>query len=325
MSSIPQAGRGAFATRHIGKGNVVATAPLVQLNQHQMEILELRDPEKPDSEILPTGTQLLRNYCFGHKNSSILLYPYSPVVNYINHDHENFNAELQWSTLSHHRSDWLNRSVDELMRIPHTGLIMEFVATRDILPGEEILVDYGDRWEQAWKMHVKSWKPDPSHQDYSPAWELNDYTIPVRTKDEQISDPYPDHVSMRCYVGPLDQDQPGTLVDGKLEYKWTFAKDLYYTTLQVFPCKILERTGEYIDTADSIRPVVERYKARIWRHKQLPWIVTDVPRRAIEFFDNEYTSDLHLRNAFRHEMDLPDDMLPPAWNDTESLNEVAFT
>jgi hypothetical protein len=313
VSKIPQAGRGAFATRGIKKGDIVAPAPLVQLNRHQMEMFEDSDPENDESEISPMGSQLLRNYCFGHANSSILLFPYSPVVNYINHDHHNFNAELQWSTLAHHRSDWLNRSVDELMRMPHTGLIMEFVANRDISPGEEILIDYGTRWEQAWNDYVKSWKPDASYKDYSPAWKLNDYTVPVRTKDEQLSNPYPKHVTMACYVGPLDGDQPGTLVNGHLEYKWTFVKDLYDTTINAFPCEILERTGENVDTADSILPVAERYRVRVWRLEQFPWTVTHVPRRAIEFFDDKYMSDLHLRNAFRHEMDLPDHMLPLAW------------
>jgi hypothetical protein len=312
-SKIPQAGHGAFATRQIQKGGIIATVPLVQLNRHQMEMLKDSDPKNDESEILPMGSQLLQNYCFGHQNSSLLLYPYSPVVNYINHDHHNFNAEVQWSTLAHHRSDWLNRSVDELMRMPHTGLIMEFVATRVILPGEEILIDYGNRWEQAWNDHVRSWKPDALYSDYSPAWKLNDYTMPVRTKDEQLSNPYPRNVIMLCYVGALDADQPGELGNGQLVYKWTFDKDLYHTTINAFPCEILERAGEYIDTANSIRPDAERYKVRAWRLEELPWTVTHVPRRAIEFFDAKDKSELHLRNAFRHEMDLPDDMLPLAW------------
>jgi hypothetical protein len=313
VSKIPQAGRGAFATRGIKKGLIIATAPLVQLNRHQMEMLKDTDRENDEAEIIPIGSQLLRNYCFGHQNSSLLLYPYSPAVNYINHDHHNYNAELQWSTLAHHRSDWLNQSVDELMRMPHTGLIIEFVATRNILPGEEILINYGNRWEEAWNDYVKSWKPDDLYRDYSPAWKLNDYTMPVRTNKEQGSNPYPRHVRMACYVGPLDADQPGKLVNGKLEYEWTFVKTLYYTTNNAFPCEILKRTGEYVDTADSIRPVAERYTVRVWRVEGFAWTVTHVPRRAIEFFDAKEMSDLHLRNAFRHEMDLPDHMLPLAW------------
>jgi hypothetical protein len=31
--------------------------------------------------------------------------------------------------------------------------MMEFVALRDILPGEEIVIDFGREWEDAWKIH----------------------------------------------------------------------------------------------------------------------------------------------------------------------------
>jgi len=44
-------------------------------------------------------------------------------------------------------------------------------------------------------------------------------------------------------------------------------------------------------------------------------VIRQVPRRAIEFFDDEYTSDLTLTRAFRHEIGLPDHLLPPAWAD----------
>jgi hypothetical protein len=280
-----------------------------------MEMMDAHDLDNPKSKIWRVGSQLLKNYCFGHQNSSILLYPYSPVVNYINHDRENYNAELRWSELPNHQSDWLNRTVDELVVLDHAGLIMEFVATRDISPGEEILIDYGERWQQAWDEHVKSWKPDPSYKRYTPAWEFNDYTLPVRTQSEQAIRPYPENVWSGCYLGPVDEEQAGSIVDGSLEYKWTYHSTMYHTTLDVTECQILERHKDYIATADSIRPVDETYKVKVRRHPQLAWIITDVPRRAIEFFDIQYTSDLKLPNAFRHEMDLPDHMFPAAWND----------
>ena len=43
--------------------------------------------------------------------------------------------------------------------------------------------------------------------------------------------------------------------------------------------------------------------------------VINVPRKAIMFFDEQYMSDNFLRRAFRHEMHLPDDMVPNAWRD----------
>ena len=320
VSSIPQAGRGAFATRHISKGDIVAPAPLVQLNHNQMEMMDAHDLDNPKSKIWRVRSQLLKNYCFGHQNSSILLYPYSPVVNYINHDRENYNAELRWSELPNHQSAWLNQSVDELIELDHAGLIMEFIAIRDISRGEEILIDYGERWQNAWDEHVKSWKPDPSYKRYTPAWELNDYTLPVRTHAEQAIRPYPENVWIGCYLGPVDEEQSGSIVDGSLEYKWTYRPNMYHTTLDVTECQILERYKDYIETADSIRPVDERYKVQVWKHRQMAWVISDVPRRAIEFFDKQYTSELKLSNAFRHEMDLPNHMVPDAWTDREMVD-----
>lgn len=201
------------------------------------------------------------------------------------------------------------------MDLKYTGLIMEFVATRDISPGEEILIDYGARWQKAWDEHVKTWKPEPSHEHYSPAWELNDYTMSVRTQAEQQSDPYPKNIWIGCYVVAVDEEQSGEVVNGKLQYKWTYDPLMYHTNLDVDHCEILERYKEDKETADAIRPVGELYKVRLHRHRQMPWTITDVPRRAIQFFDMPYTSDLALENAFRHEMDLPSHMFPEAWKD----------
>lgn len=322
VSSIPQAGRGAFATRRIKKGDVIAPAPLVQLHHDQMPIMDSDDEKNPKSKIYFTGNQLLMNYCFGHENSSLLLYPYSPIVNYINHDAEKYNAELRWSELPNHQSDWLNRSVDELVDLGHSGLIMEFVATRDIKPREEILIDYGNRWQQAWDKHVKNWEPFHEYKRYTPAWEFNDYTLPVRTQEEQKVRPYPDHVFIGCYIASvIDEEQAGAIVDGQLQYKWTYEPSLYHTTLDVTECQIEERYKEYVETADSIRPVGELYRVRVWRHHQMSWVVADVPRRAIQFFDNQYESELFLHNRFRHQMDLPDHMFPEAWKDMEVKKE----
>ena len=326
VSSIPQAGYGAFATRSIKKGNVITTTPLVQLHRDQMAKMESNDVNNPKSEILFNNDQLLLNYCFGHDNSDFLLYPYSPVVNYINHDQEKYNAELRWSDLSYHQSDWLERPVHELVDLDHTGLIMEFVATRDIRPGEEILINYGTRWQQAWDKYVETWEPNPYYKRYTPAWEFNDYTLPVRTIEEQKVRPYPDEVFIGCYVSSSVEQQPGAIVDGKLQYQWVYEPSLYHTTLDMTKCEIVERYKEYVETADSIRPVGELYKVRVWRHHQMTWTVVDVPRRAIEFFDHKYFSDLHLRDAFRHEMDLPDHMFPEMWMhtivDTEEVDAI---
>jgi hypothetical protein len=315
-STIPQAGMGAFSTRHIPKGDVVAPAPLVHIRREHMEIYDSRDVDNPKSKIWFDGRQLILNYCYGHPNSSILLFPYAPVTNYINHGKEDANVGLRWSTLPNHRSHWFNRSVDDLMTEDHAGLIMEYVALRDIKPNEEILLDYGDRWNEAWEEYVRGWVPTRNGNGYVGAWLYNDFMTPVLTMEEQKTHPYPDNVVTYCYVGPVNHEQPATRSKyGDLTYDWTFYDDLYEKTAQAYVCDILERHGKDDDTFQSMHPDRETYIARVERTDDKEWILLKVPRRAIEFFDNQYESDLFLRTAFRHEIGLPDHLLAEAWKD----------
>lgn len=45
--------------------------------------------------------------------------------------------------------------------------------------------------------------------------------------------------------------------------------------------------------------------------------VFSLPRHALRFFDNAYTSDLHVAGAFRHEIAIPDELFPLSWKDLE--------
>jgi hypothetical protein len=54
---------------------------------------------------------------------------------------------------------WLEYPLDKFNSINRTGLLMEIVATRDISISEEILLDYGRGWEEAWNRHVQEWQP----------------------------------------------------------------------------------------------------------------------------------------------------------------------
>jgi len=74
QSTIPQAGRGAFAKRFIQKGDVIAPAPLIHLPYK--DTLQMYNPDSgntPSSDNNRTtdiiGEQLLLNYCFGHKQA----------------------------------------------------------------------------------------------------------------------------------------------------------------------------------------------------------------------------------------------------------------
>lgn len=81
VSTIRQAGRGAFATRALPEGAVVAHLPLIQITDKTvLEMYDFKDiKNKKRSQRTPIGYQLITNYCYGHTNSTMLLCPYGPI------------------------------------------------------------------------------------------------------------------------------------------------------------------------------------------------------------------------------------------------------
>ena len=351
-STIPHAGRGAFSTRFIPKGGLVAPAPLVHIADKSTVNMygEMIGPNgnivRNESEVL--GKQIILNYMFGHPNSTVLLFPYSSNVAYINHHSTKFNAKLQWTKdfQFFHHADWLNKSVEFLEDQWTSGLMLEYIATRDIQPGEEVLIDYGTEWQQAWDEHVKNWKSIPPEKDFNNLthWTKktssnrgkagyvraevfdNDLKSPIRTEEEQLTDPYPHCVEVQCLVSighdasylhapqtiPLfkrmwieerDNDSDGDLLFHPCNITWRHnKKDLYESSEDD------ENYHEYeYDAELSIRKTFED----VIIHET--HIITNIPWKAIRFYNRPYTSDVFLKQAFRHAMGLPHDLWPEAW------------
>ncbi|GAX21693.1 hypothetical protein FisN_29Hh134 [Fistulifera solaris] len=305
LSTIAGAGRGAFATRRLAKGSVIAPLPVVQLRRYQMEVYELRAVAKADSDddeeedqVFRIGSQLLLNYCFGHPQSSLLLYPYSPVVNYLNHNQTLKNAELRWSNHANHRKDWLDRSPADLDVEKYAGLIMEIVATRDIEAGEEVFLDYGDDWEKAWQTYVAEWQPPA--EPYISAADRNARNEPLLLDSEMEKDPSYENVLMGCFV-ELPFDDAGE--DGSTTtITWAPATEEVFDVNDLHECFVVKKHN------NDLYDVVIKEERQTWR-------VMNIRREAIQYFDVMYTSDMFLRSAFRHEMALPDSMVPDAWRD----------
>ena len=95
---------------------------------------------------------LIINYSFGHKNSTVLLTPYGGMVNYINHApsadrvpgaEPTANVKVQWPKreLIAHKPWWLNKDTAFLRDTTEKiGLSFEYVALRDIKEGEEVFM-----------------------------------------------------------------------------------------------------------------------------------------------------------------------------------------
>ena len=101
----------------------------------------------------------------------------------------NPNVKIRWieNDELYHNSSWLNEPVTFFDSVWTTKLMFEYVALRDIHEGEEVLVNYGDEWEEAWRDHVEEWEPD---DNYVSPYDLNskyDIPLPIDADDEDRS------------------------------------------------------------------------------------------------------------------------------------------
>jgi hypothetical protein len=86
-----------------------APPPIVQFNRSRTEILEqYATPEDMIYKEKVKHLQLLHKHVFDNVNSTVLLLPYSPGVNFINHNNEKANVFLDWS-----ESSWSDKEILE--------------------------------------------------------------------------------------------------------------------------------------------------------------------------------------------------------------------
>jgi hypothetical protein len=349
-STLPDAGRGAFATRFIPKGGLVAPGPVLHIpNQTAMNMYET-DPLTDQRDITKvTGKQLIVNYCFGHRKSTVLLCPYTSPSAYINHSRKP-NARVVWAdeTTPNHNADWLEGDIEFLKQQQAIGLSLNFVATRDIQPGEEVFIDYGPEWEKAWKKYVKEWKPPADSDDFVPASTLQkstlqkgDLLVPLRTIYEQEDEPYPENLAFYCHTDSFgtfeDLADEGLFLwgEGEWEYEWSernnwddWDEDVNAKARWTpkFPCEIIHRSEE-VAFDDDGNNIGHRYSAILLTEDDVPnnvrteiiipsdekHVIHDIPRMAIVVRDKMYSKNEFLNGSFRHAMMLPDDIFPASW------------
>jgi hypothetical protein len=152
------------------------------------------------------------------------------------------------------------------------------VATRDIAKGEELFLDYGDVWEDEWNYHVESWKLDHHHlslEEYLSSTEFNRHhgKQPLLTTDEQVLNPYPENLSIRCHwlVGESESVFAGNVSEISNWYDETGDNSGY-------ECDILRRHDNN-----------QSYWVKVEPHNITSEQVSNVPREAIRFADNPYS------------------------------------
>lgn len=321
LSDVDGAGYGAFATRQYEEGQAIALVPVLPM--HKQDLQTFSDTGGP---FFAKGRQLMTNYVIGHAESSIVLLPLAPGVAAVNHDSAHANAYWSWS--SRNADDVWTQSPRELLTPLSKDILVELHADRQIEPGEEILIDYGQAWQQAWEDYVEMWEVP---EDLSPtaAW-LNERLEAPRTPEELETDPYPKNVRVYCFVAGV-QDPAGNI-------RWKEHAGLFDTIQLFFECTIESRVAETVEesvtsegkkalklnqrplTRAGLASLMEqgredevRYNIMLRKGDQTTLMIKSVPRRAIRFVDQAYTSDLHHPDSFRHEMRGLD--FPVAWLD----------
>jgi hypothetical protein len=188
------------------------------------------------------------------------------------------------------------------------GLFLEYVALRDIAPGEEIFIDYGEEWTQAWEKHVREWKPQDASYMNAVEYIRQHGTESIRTEAEQVANPYPENLRTACFF-TTDEHFTGD----KHEIEW---KNKGFDCLR--PCDIKERLGIGADT--HYTAVV--YPMEIAQEPDncggpIPEegvSVNRIPIPGVGIVDRPYSTDSHLKSAFRHEIGVPGGLYPKAWN-----------
>ena len=296
ISSLPQAGRGAFCNRDLPAGTVVGYSPLVHIGHYGKEIFTIEYPNKENNEKRRRQYDLILNYSFGHANSTVLLTPYGAMVNYINHSKEKANVKIRWpdKELVAHKPYWLEKTPEQLRdTIEKIGLSLEYVALRDLSEGEEVYMDYGDEWEAAWQEYLQKWTPPPGADAYihSSQWKEKHF----RTHAERFTNPYPPNLITMCYESfTLNPDG-----------SYTWLPVLRPLNFRVY-CDVLERQEGSNGSAPT-------YTVRMHLEGGESVEVRKVQEDGIFLYDKAFSQDWHLPNAFRHEIMIPDDVMPKAW------------
>ena len=195
ISNIPHAGRGAFAARPIPQGGLVSPSPLVHIPYRSAMQIYQEIPNSDPNETYnvrnvsaPVHQQLILNYCWGSSISTLLLCPYGQYTNLINHDADNPNTKIVWSDNMRNK-EWLEQPITEWGHEGHNGLSFDYVAIRDIEEGEEITIDYGKEWDDAWREHVRTFESFVPRPNYIPDYEWNNFDEDELPPIPTVSDP----------------------------------------------------------------------------------------------------------------------------------------
>jgi hypothetical protein len=213
---------------------------------------------------------------------------------------------------------------------------MEIVALRDIQPGEEVYIDYGETWEDAWEKHVANWKPPSppisldgkSEELFVTAKEANENEGPLDLLVSRDLREIPRHpylfTGCQYYTTKRDKDvlwdTPNAweeLSDEEILKYYANDGSIYegvysnHGDRTYWPCSVFRKEAN--DTyVVRILQHTQKDKQK-WYKNKLPRLLTNYPRESIHYFVRPYASDQHLPGVFRHPIGIRDEIFPAQW------------
>lgn len=311
-------GNGLAAAKVINKDDVILSTPVVPIERREMEI----------HDAMINSKQQMLNYCWGHADSDLLLLPFGPLVSFLNHGSP--NAKIRWHEgpkitdrrLQYHHEELLTMSAEQVAKIHGKGLVLDIVATREIRPDEEILVNYGAAWQSAWDTHRQAWNKDmdPYYESASVFRKDAEY---LRTITELELFPLPQNTELFCFYH-LNNDTSTEFDHDYHEISYMhWDDDLIHECFR--PCTLLAREEDDEGEERYVVQLTHLDDIRIidWCIIEKPYVVSNVPEHAIRLVDRPYSTDELLPQAFRHEMRVPDNLYPSAWKRKKLRKDAA--
>jgi hypothetical protein len=320
-STIAVAGRGTFSTRFLPSGSVVAPVPLIHLrDKSAMDMYpgagsasRARGRHPDDS---PIHQQLLLNYCYGHRESTLLLCPYGVVSSLVNHalpfnttttttsasNVPTANVKIEWSRKMSSHLEWREQPISQWGHLYQAGLAFDYVALRDIQKGEEILVDYGADWQRAWDEHVANWRPVERLVDV-----LNQNVNSVIPTEQEwtwsMGDPNDNKQAVNLWCYNMYREMQG----------------LKLASDDAYPCKVVLRLGNDANAIYTAELVYR--KQRVDSDDEMceeffDEVLWMLPRDAFSYggvYERFDTREYIVPGTFRHPLGIPDDIMPDAW------------
>ena len=294
--------------------------------------------------------QLLLNYHFGHKNSSIMFFPLNHAFT-INHNSKRSftgkapNVRVEFSRRERRSRYFLDRSLEDLKAEKYSTMVLDFVAIRDIKPDEEIFLDYGEEWEEAWNKHVSEWSSPCGYFSGTSCFESSMLVDRMMNADKfnSLYHDWSEHHYSSCQVASatlnkmvtegkavvLTKEVPKSFdaaMDTRIkqQYEGITAEDPGFklpANGNYRPCKILAN-----------RPGVREFDVLVYLGDpghfagKLPQAkggkvllkVEKLSADNLRFVSKPLKADMFYPKAFRHEIIMPDESFPELWRDLES-------